>query len=107
MPPMIRAVLVLQMALARDVDWFIALCDRPIRRFFLRLEGLNFLTTNDDDVMHGSGARVGSERSVIDIRGSHKILSLNMGGPWLIPEMLKRPEIPISAAAERELPVRL
>jgi hypothetical protein len=56
---MIRVVSVLQVPLSRYVDWFIALCYRPVRCFLLGLKSSDFMTTNDDGVVDSIGARIG------------------------------------------------
>jgi hypothetical protein len=76
---MIGTVSILQMPLPRYVDWFIALCNRPIRCLFLRLEVSHFLTADDDGMVDSICTWVGGQRSVLDIRGGHKIHSLNVG----------------------------
>jgi hypothetical protein len=54
MPPMIGFVPILQMPVPRHVHWLIALRNRPIRGFPLRLELSNYFLTGDDDGMVSS-----------------------------------------------------
>jgi hypothetical protein len=78
---MIRAISILQMSLPGYMHWPIVLCNRPVRGFFLRFEGLHLLTADDDGMVDSSGMRIRSQRTMLDICGSHEILSLNISRP--------------------------
>jgi len=72
MAPVIRFISALQVAFSGYVYGFVPLCNRPICRFFLRLESLHFLMGDNDGVMCGTSLWIRGHWSVLYISCGHE-----------------------------------